>query len=78
MMIKWTFAFKDTHMAVEVRDQPEDERIDAEINSGQQFLFVPSNGKDAYVNLNQVQLIVREVIDENAKPPEAPVPEVAV
>jgi hypothetical protein len=66
MFIRWTFAFHEGHLAVEVREEKEDQRISESVNSGVELLLIPGQGKDAYINLKRCKAIVREEINEEA------------
>lgn len=65
-MIKWTFAFEESHIAVEVRDEAEDKRIAACLETPDLLLYAPGQGRDAYVNLRAVKVVIREEINEEA------------
>lgn len=67
MCVRWSFVFEEGHISVEVRDEEEDLRIANGITITHELLYIPSQGKDAYVNLNRVKLIMREEIDEKAE-----------
>lgn len=72
MLIKWTFAFDEGHLSVEVRDENEDKRISDCVDTFVDLLLIPSAGKDAYINLKLCKAIIREELNEEAQ---APVPE---
>ncbi len=69
MCVRWSFVFEEGHISVDVRDEEEDLRIANGITITHELLYIPSQGKDAYVNLNRVKLIMREEIDEKVEVP---------
>lgn len=72
-MIRWTFFFtNDKHISVDVSQEAEDIRIQSDIESGTETLFVPSADKEVYVNLVLVTVISREEIKATAPIPETP------
>jgi hypothetical protein len=78
MVIKWTFAFDEGSLAVEVRDEKEDERIGQCVDASLDWINIPTVGKDAFINLRMCKAIIREEINEQAQTtetaqaPEAP------
>lgn len=78
MLIKWTFAFDEGSLAVEVRDEKEDERIIECVDASLDWINIPTVGKDAFINLRMCKAIIREEINEQAQTtetaqaPEAP------
>ena len=82
MLVRWTFSFGENHLAVEVRDEAEDSRISdaiSGIENDELFLYAPGLGRDAYVNLRQVKVILREEINESSEIPSVTVtPEVQI
>lgn len=77
MFIRWTFVVGERTLGVQTTEQSEDERIEAAVEQGDTFLFVPSDGKEAYINLKLCSAIVREEVDESqlqpVAAPEAPI-----
>lgn len=67
MHIRWTFAFENSSLGVDVRDEAEDTRISDAVNSFVDLILIPSPGKDAYINLKFCKAIVREIVNEEAQ-----------
>jgi len=64
MLIKWTFIFDTNHMAIEVREEAEDKRISESVEAFVDLLFIPSPGKEAFINLKSCKAIIREEVQE--------------
>ena len=76
-MIKWTFGYADTHIAIDVMDEAEDKRIAAALAFPEKLLFIPGlEGREAYININMMTVAIRQILPELIKetPADALVP----
>jgi hypothetical protein len=65
-MIKWTFAYEQDYLSINVLDEKEDTRIAAFMDDPEEFLFVPAQEKNVWINLSKVKIVSRETVDEKA------------
>ena len=72
MKIKWMFLFPDDHVTVDLKEPEEDTRIATALNFPDELLFVPSAGRDVYINLRSLKCIVREEINEETPTAQQP------
>ena len=77
MHIKWTFAYENSHIAVAVKDETEDQRILDAVSACVDLLEVEANGNEVWINLKYCKAIIREEVNEE-KPPEEAKPDESI